>query len=75
MMHLNPQTQAPFNQALALDTLKDLFVNQLLPNRKLRYFHEIASASHSTGDEADKESVFWSAPRFPAPKISRPSLR
>ena len=51
-------------QALALDTLKDLFVNQLLPNRKLRYFHEIASASHSAlgGDEADKEAVFWSAP-------------
>ena len=49
-------------QALALDTLKDLFVNQLLPNHKLRYFHEIASASHSTGDEADKEAVFWSPP-------------
>jgi hypothetical protein len=43
---------------LALDTLKDRFVNQLLLIRKFRYFHEIASSSQNNA-ETPREREFF----------------
>ncbi len=47
--------------AMALDTLKDLFENDLLPTNKLKYFHQqpLQQLPAGEGEETDKLLVFW----------------
>lgn len=45
-------------QVLALETLKDLFVNALLPPRKLRYFHDL-TAAHGGAAAPERSRVLW----------------
>lgn len=46
---------------MAVDTLKDLFLSDLLPDRKLLYFHEQPVPQDGAGDstEAERATVFW----------------
>ena len=46
---------------MAIDTLKDLFLSDLLPDRKLSYFHEQSLPQDGTEftPEMERASVFW----------------